>query len=65
MLAVMHRRKKNPRSGKSSFLGDRLAALQCPLLAKPNIAPAGKGEILENVQFNSSIKSKEEKKQAG
>lgn len=64
MLAVMHKRKKNPR-GKSSFLGHRLATLQCPLLAKPNIAPAGKGEILEHVQSTPVSKVRGKKSRQG
>ena len=50
-----------PRTRKSSpHLGHRLAALHCPLLANPNIAPAVKGEI--PATSSSSIKQERKKK---
>lgn len=59
-----NRRKKNPRTRKRSpLLGHRLAALQCPLLAKPNIAPAVKGEI--RASSSSSIIKQDQKKKKG
>lgn len=45
MLAVKHRRKKDPKTQKSSPLhGHTLLALWCPLSTKFSIAPADKGE---------------------